>query len=173
VDRIYVSEYGGNDRIQAFDGSGRFLFAFGRMGSASGPDPVEFNRPQSIEIDLSSGELVVTDACNNRVGRFTLDGKLIAWMGGWPGGELGQFRYPYGLCLLGDGTALVSEFVNDRVQRIDLKTGKGLAAYGRGGTGPGELATPWAVTVLDGRAYVLDSGHDRILAFPAPRKRAG
>ncbi len=67
-----------------------------------GSDAVEFNRPQSIAIDVEARELIVNDSSNHRIGRFTLDGELISWLGGY-GREGGRFHYPYGLCLLGDG----------------------------------------------------------------------
>src|SRR2546423_1001204 len=79
VERIYVSEYGGNDRVSVFDKEHKFLVSFGRPGSGDQADPVEFNRPQSIGVDQKRGRLVITDAVNHRVGVFTLDGKLVRW----------------------------------------------------------------------------------------------
>jgi hypothetical protein len=178
-DRIYVSEYGGNDRICAFDlaadGDPKFLFSFGAFGSSTDPAQIEFNRPQSIAIARDAKgdptELVVTDSRNHRLGRFTLDGKLIAWIGSadTPGDALGQFRYPYGIALLGDGTALISEYGNNRVQQVDLASGRGLQVWGRPGRGDGDLATPWAITVLGDRTFVLDTGNNRLVSFPTPK----
>ncbi len=179
VARVYVSEYGGNDRVSVFDGEGNFQFSFGKFGAGRNEQPgereVEFDRPQSISLERVNGreELVVVDAHNHRVGRFTTDGELICFYGGRdrPGDGPGEFRYPYGLASLGDGTVLVCEFGNNRVQRIDLATGEGLGTWGRAGRGEGELAAPWAVGILDRTAYVLDSGNNRVLAFSAPRRR--
>jgi hypothetical protein len=167
-ERIYVSEYGGNDRISVFDGSYAFQFSFGSPGTGPG---AEFNRPQSIGIDGSLGELVVTDASNHRVGRFTLDGELVGWLGGVGAGP-GEFAYPYGLALPGNGTALVSEFGNGRVQHVDLRSGECLGLYGTPGRGEGELMNPWGVAVAGEEVYVLDSGIDQVVSFEAPR-RAG
>jgi NHL repeat len=164
--RIYVSEYGGNDRISVFDADFQFLFAFGSPGDGSAGE-IEFNRPQSVEIDTEAGELVVTDSSNHRIGRFTLDGALVAWMGGF-GQQAGAFSYPYGLSLLGDGTALVAEFGNHRVQRIDLETGSSRGLYGQPGAGDGQLQNPWGVTTIDRNAYILDSGNNRIIGFRRP-----
>ena len=179
IERIYVSEYGGNDRISVFDASYNFLFSFGSEGSSGDSDNIQFERPQSIEWDAQNGELIVTDAVNHRVGRFTRDGALIAWMGAGggtsarKGSDLGAFDYPYGLVLLGDGKALVSEFGNNRVQMIDYERGVGLATFGETGRGPGQLANPWAVTVIGRRAYVTDTGNHRIQSFALPRSVAG
>lgn len=174
VERIYVTEYGGNDRITCLDAEFNVLFTFGEFGSSASPDQIEFNRPQSIGIEAGRGELVIADACNHRIGRFTLDGALIAWIGSpeTAGSGAGQFRYPWGLYLPGDGTALVVEQQGARVQHIDLGTGESLGLYGRAGFGPGELVTPWAITMIGTRAYVLDSGNNRIFGFDGPRRRA-
>lgn len=182
IARLYVSEYGGNDRISIFravdpsrpEAGFAFEMSFGRFGASASAETVEFSRPQSLEFDAARRELVVTDACNHRIGRFTPEGGLIAWIGSpeTAGEGLGEFLYPYGLVLLGDGTALVSEFQGARVQRVDLLTGAGLAVYGRRGRGAGELASPWGVAAAGGTVYVLDSGNSRVLGFAVP-SRAG
>lgn len=187
IARLYVSEYGGNDRISAFrptpgqapgmETEFQFEFAFGRFGSGDAPDPVEFNRPQSIEIDPETGELVATDACNHRIGVFTPEGRLVRWIGGRAraGREVGQMSYPYGLVLLGDRTAMVAEFGSNRVQRFDLVTGESLGVYGEAGRHAGQLASPWAVCLEGERVFVLDSGNNRLQAFerPSPKRRVG
>jgi DNA-binding beta-propeller fold protein YncE len=167
IDRLYVGEYGGNDRISVFGGRHEFLFAFGSYGSSSEPGTIEFSRPQSIEVDHARKQLVVTDACNHRVGVFDLDGHLVRWIGS-PGSGPGDLAYPYGLALLGDGTALVTEFGNHRVHHLDYQNGDSLGTFGRPGRGRGELTNPWGVTVLGDTAFVLDSGNDRIQAFQVP-----
>lgn len=168
VERYYVSEYGGNDRVSAFDAEHRFLFSFGTFGTGEDPAAVEFNRPQSIAVDGARGVVVVADACNHRLGVFTLEGKLVKWIGSAGEGPE-QFGYPYGLALRPDFTALVAEFGNHRVHHIDLETGKTLGLHGRPGRGRGEFTNPWAVAVLDETVYVLDSGNARIEGFRAPR----
>lgn len=177
VQRLYVSEYGGNDRVSVFDAQYTFLFSFGSFGSASDAEHVQFDRPQSVaiaEVYDASGkhdqQVIVTDSRNHRVGRFTLEGKLIAWMGAASGaGDApGEFRIPYGLEPLGDGTMLVTELGNNRVQRIDLGTGDGLGTWGRPGRERGELASPWCSAVIGSTTYVLDTGNNRVLGFVTP-----
>lgn len=172
--RVYVSEYGGHDRVSVFDVSPTlehtFVFSFGRFGYG-GPSAVEFNRPQSLAVDLARGELIVADACNHRLGRFRFDGSLIGFVGSpeSAGSKPGQMLYPYGLALLPDGSALVSEFGNGRLQRFDLATGQSLGVYGRRGEGKGEMTTPWGVCVEGDLLYALDSGNNRIMAARVPR----
>lgn len=179
VQRLYVTEYGGNDRVTAFDNALNPLFEFGRLGVLTDPahapaeGEVMFNRPQSIAVrpatTVREAELVITDACNHRIGRFTTEGALIAWMGiASPDRELGALRYPYGLTLLSDGTALVTEFGGSRVQQFHLDTGEPLAIFGEPGRREGQLSTPWALDVLDGRVYILDSDNNRVIAFRSP-----
>lgn len=170
LERLYVTEYGGNDRVSVYDREFNFLFSFGGYGLGEDPGAAEFQRPQSIAVDAAAGEVYVVDSRNHRIGRFTLDGQLKGWIGSpqRAGRGLGEFRYPYGLALLGDGTAMVCEFGNNRVQRVDLATGEGLRVWGRPGRGEGELATPWGITVMGSRTFILDSGNNRIVSFPTP-----
>jgi DNA-binding beta-propeller fold protein YncE len=165
VERIYVSEYGGNDRVSVFDAHHDFLFAFGKLGDGADPAAVEFSRPQSIVVDRSNRELILTDACNHRIGRFSLDGELRAWIGGpdAPPDAPARFSFPYGLDLLTDSTVLVTEFGGARVQRIDVESGRSLGAFGAVGRGAGQVATPWTALVLGRETYLLDSGNNRIL----------
>ena len=163
VERIYVSEYGGHDRISAFSPELEFLFSFGEFGVAHEGDSTEhrvvFDRPQSIAVDSDARELIVTDACNHRVGRFTLEGEHIAWIGG---GTSDMLRYPYGLELIGRRQALIAEFGGNRVSRVDLDSGEVLGVIGEPGREMGQLAMPWGIAVLGDELFVLDSGNNRI-----------
>jgi hypothetical protein len=125
-----------------------------------GTRDVEFQRPQSVEVDHVRRELVMTDTCTHRVGRFTLDGALITWIG--DDAEEAQFSNPQGLTLLEGGKALVVEFLGNQVQMVDLESGRSLGRFGRAGRGVGELASPWAVAMIGRDALVLDSGNNRV-----------
>ncbi len=202
--RMYVGEYGGNDRVSAWEPAGgddvrdgvwtptlrertadersvqmEAKFAFGSFGVGAN----EFNRPQSLDVwrgmdgvmHTPDDELIVVDACNHRVGRFSLRGEVKQWYGSGQGSTdaPGGFSYPYGLAILEDDSALVTEFGNNRVQRLNLKTGECLGLLGEGGRAPGQLVTPWGVTVMGETTYVLDTGNARVQAFATPTgKRA-
>ncbi|MEM0983767.1 MAG: hypothetical protein AAGI17_07450 [Planctomycetota bacterium] len=173
VERVYVGEYGGNDRITilepALTQEGQATFeavsTFGIFGTGDVEGEIHFNRPQSIEVDAARRELVVTDSGNHRVGRFTLDGEPIAWIAGPD-----RMHYPYGLQLVGDTGALVCEFGGCRVHHIDLESGETLGIYGEPGRSLGQLNSPWGVAVLGREAFVLDSASDRVIAFRSPAK---
>ncbi len=159
---IYVSEYGGNDRISKFTPSFEYVMSF--AGKDDGEGRTE--RPQSM---LIRGEtLWVTDSCQHRICAYTLDGKLkIAF--GRNGSAVGEVHFPYGLDMLSDGTLVVSEFGNNRIQRF-AQDGRSLGVWGIAGRRPGELAYPWAVAVgAGGRVYVLDSGNNRVQVIDATR----
>ena len=176
VERIYVSEYGGNDRISVFDSSYQFLFSFGVLGDGLDPSALEFSRPQSMVIDRARRELLVADACNQRVGRFTLDGELLGWTGS-PTPERTdatvRLDFPYSLCLLEDSTVLVTEFGACRVQRLDLERGVSLGSFGEAGRGEGGLATPWASVVIGRETFILDSGNSRVVVGMLPGVEGG
>lgn len=172
VDEILISEYGGNDRITKYavvreDGIG--LEWAGQIGIPSetvdGSDgAVALSRPQSMGVWMHDGveELIVADSSHHRVGRLTMDGELIAWYGKDHDPAFAEMGFPYGVTVLDDGSALISEFGGNVVRRMDLATGKTVAMFGVGGRGEGELATPWASAVVGGRLVILDSGNNRI-----------
>ncbi|MCL5279338.1 MAG: SMP-30/gluconolactonase/LRE family protein [Planctomycetes bacterium] len=155
--RIFVSEYGGNDRISVFTAEGDFLFSFGSPGTAEG----QLARPAALCMDEGRGCLYVADACNHRIGVYDLNGHLLRYIGSAGLGP-GELRYPYGLSLLDDGTIVVCEYGNNRLQLFSPE-GKSLAIYGRAGRRLGQLAYPWAVAVdAHRRAFVVDAGNNRI-----------
>jgi DNA-binding beta-propeller fold protein YncE len=157
--RIFVSEYGDNDRIQVFDPDGKFLYQFGKFGDGPG----EFSRPQSMLIDGDT--LYLTDACNHRIAVFKTDGTFVRNIGR-VGSAPGEFRFPYGLAIDSKKDLIVCEFGNNRVQRIDPSTGRCLGIWGAAGREPGELAYPWGVAVdKHDRVIAVDAGNNRLQVF--------
>lgn len=168
VDRegfIYVSEYGGNDRISKFSPQRRYLFSFG--GREAGPASLE--RPQALLV-APDNTLWVADACNHRICHFDCEGGFLGSFGR-AGHEVGELWFPYSIDLLSDGTLVVCEYGNNRVQRFD-PAGGSLGIWGAAGRAPGQLAYPWAVAVGDDdRVLVIDSGNNRVQVIPGRARR--
>jgi DNA-binding beta-propeller fold protein YncE len=160
--RIYVAETGGNDRIQVFDSAGTYLFHFGSFGSDDG----QFNRPQSLAFNPEQTELFIADSCNHRIVVTDPEGNVLRTIGR-PGRALGEFSYPYGVHVYDDGSFLVVEFHNNRIQKFSAD-GRARGVWGRVGFRPGELQYPWAAEGDDQRTYVLDSGNNRVQVIRTP-----
>jgi hypothetical protein len=175
--RLYVSEYGDNDRVSVFEPVNtpegtrfEFRFSFGVWGTGEDPTKIEFNRPQSLALDLTRRELIVADAGNHRLGRFTLDGDLVTWLGSREVADADptSVHYPWAIQMLPDGTLLVVEQTAARLRRVDLADGRTLGVYGGPGAAPGRFATPWAVGLASGRFYVADGANNRVVSARIP-----
>jgi DNA-binding beta-propeller fold protein YncE len=150
---LYISEYGGCDRIQVFTPEGTLIRSWGSYGK----EPGQFDRPQSIA--LSGGRAYVADAANHRIQVFTLEGKFLKL---W-----GDLKYPYSVSLDPEGNVLVAEYGRHRVTKFS-PDGAPLACAGKPGTGPGDLNTPWSAIPIGGdRIAVVDSGNHRVQLWPA------
>ncbi|GAA5506209.1 hypothetical protein Rcae01_01661 [Novipirellula caenicola] len=155
---FYIGEYGDSDRIQKFDPQGNFLTQWGGTGNAPG----QFVRPQSLVV--RDHVLWVADACNHRIQCFDIreeTPKLINVFG-HEGNAAGEFYYPYDLAFASDGTLIVCEYGNQRLQRFTPE-GKWIATWGAPGFQPGQLYQPWGVVVdSQDRVHILDSNNHRV-----------
>ena len=175
VTELFVSEYGGNDRINRFrvdrtttPPTPVWESQIGIPGKEidASDHPLAHARPQSIELwtnpDTNQREIVFTSAGHHRIGRVTKDAQLIAWYGDPLDTSDDAFKFPYGLTILDDHTALIAEFGANRITRIDLRTGEMLFRYGGPGRRVGLLAQPWSVGVVGEQLVILDSGNNRL-----------
>ena len=155
--RIFVSEYGGNDRISVFDEKGEFLYCFGTPGNRPG----QLSRPSALCVDKQLKRIYVADACNHRIGIYNFDGELLGYISSI-GREPGLLRYPYDLALLQNGCVAVCEYGNNRLQLFN-PSGQSLGVYGRPGRQLGELAYPWGLAINDKeQVIIVDAGNNRI-----------
>jgi DNA-binding beta-propeller fold protein YncE len=154
--RLYMPDVG-NDRVNVFDLSGKFLFDFGGLGTEAG----KFKDPEAAKFG-PDGNLYVTDLRNDRVQVFDAAGKFLrSW--GQTGTGNGEFRSPSGLAIDRDGRVYVAEIGNNRIQVFD-KDGKSLGAFGSKGSGPGQFDNlhGLAVDADTGLLYVADTGNHRV-----------
>jgi len=151
---LYVSEYGGNTRVQKFTAAGEFQLAFGGFGTADG----EFQRAGGLAI---IGETVfVADAINNRLQAFGTDGEF---QGVITDAVTSGLDYPYDVTEGPDGTLYTVEYGAGRVTHLTTG-GKVLGRYGSTGGSEGQFFTPWGIAVAsDGRVAVADTGNRRVV----------
>jgi sugar lactone lactonase YvrE len=91
---VFVSDGYGNARIVHFDAKGKFVKAWGKLGTGPG----EFSLPHGICRD-SQGRLYVADRNNARVQVFTADGKFLD--------EWRNLLVPWGFCITKQDEILV------------------------------------------------------------------
>ncbi len=153
---IYVSEYGGNDRITKWSPDLHFVASLGES-------PIEgerLSRPAGIVVD-DEQTLWIADACNHRVVRMSLDGRVLTVFGRF-GSAPGEMRYPYDIDLAPDHTVMVCEYEGNRLQWFD-KRGRSRRLWGRSGRAVGELFAPWGAAYgPSGRVYVVDALNSRV-----------
>ncbi|MEE3002683.1 MAG: SMP-30/gluconolactonase/LRE family protein [Planctomycetota bacterium] len=159
---IYVTEYGGNDRVQVFTREGQLLRVLGGHGS----EPGEFDRPQALAVSPDGNRIYVADSCNHRIQVLDPEGRVLQVIG-QPGREPGHLHYPYDLVLLADGSLLVCEFGSSRIQHL-APDGTSLGTWGLHGTGPVDLNAPWGIDVDGTSAWILDTGNNRIQLMDLP-----
>jgi sugar lactone lactonase YvrE len=160
----YIGEYGDSDRIQKFSPDGEFITQWG----GTGREVKQFVRPQSLVVDKNV--LWIADACNHRIQRYDLSESTPRWMDCWgeQGTDPGKLHYPYDLVVLNDGTLLICEYGNQRIQRFRAD-GTPMATWGSPGFEPGQLYQPWGLVVdSKGRMHVLDSNNHRVQRATIP-----
>ncbi len=187
--RIYIGEYGGNDRVQIFSPTFEPIGVIGSFGGGEG----QFSRPQGLAFDRAANELYVADSNNHRVVVYDPDGRRLRQFG-TPGTAVGELAYPRGIVFCGDGTILLVEFGNHRVQRFVAAPGErfgtSLGVWGGMSTGPrpqpigepidvverhreievepGRLQYPWDMAGVGGHVMVLDSSNNRVMLAKIP-----
>ena len=137
-----------------------YAATFGTAGTGEG----QFEHPYSAAID-GEGDLWVTDHSNNRIEKFTTQGKVLASYGTMGTGNL-QFKGPWDVAInKSTGNVYVSDGENNRIEELS-STGTFVRTFGT--TGSGALELPKGVAIdSSGNVWVADFGHNRIVEFSA------
>jgi DNA-binding beta-propeller fold protein YncE len=157
---VYVSEYGGNDRISVFDKSGSFVRSIGEHGESRNG----FRRPQSIAIDRQTGFLFVADSGNHRIVVLKPSGEVVRIISG-VGRSDANLLYPYGILMDTHNTFIVCEFGNNRLHRFTLD-GDSIQTWGSAGSDSGLLRTPWGIAKITDGIVIADTGNNRLQLLP-------
>jgi DNA-binding beta-propeller fold protein YncE len=111
---------GRGHQVIEFAPDGRELLRLGVAGEP-GSDTAHFNGPTDVVVG-ASGDVFVTDGhedqSNNRVVKFTRDGKFIKAWGG-TGSAPGQFLVPHAIAIDSRGRLFVADRDNNRIQIFD------------------------------------------------------
>jgi len=108
-----------NFRLQAFDRSGRFEFAFGKPGD----QPGAMFRAKAVSVD-SEDDIYMVDSLWSMVQVFNRQGQLLYYFG-QQGVHAGQFQSPTGLFIDREDRVFVVDSFNHRIQEFQysgLKT---------------------------------------------------
>jgi tripartite motif-containing protein 71 len=128
----------------------------------------QFRYPAGIALGLSA-QVFVTDSWNDRIQKFTAEGKFITKWGA-RGSDNGEFRFPTGIAVDSSGNVYVADFGNSRIQKFTAD-GKFITKWGSEGSGDGEFSRPQGIAVdSSGNVYVADFGNSRIQKFTADGK---
>jgi len=171
VDRdgfLYVTEYGGNDRISKFTPDYQYVKSIGGHEDAA----VSLAFPYGLTLD-GEETLWVADTGNHRLCRFDHEGRLLQTIGG-VGDAPGEMRYPYdvswiprhaGVSAGNAGCLLVCEKGNHRVQMFECD-GSPFDTWGEPGRGGGQLDSPAGLKADGDRILVADTGNNRLVTIP-------
>lgn len=99
-----------NFRVQAFNRSGKFEYAFGKLGDSPGA----MFRPKAVGAD-SEGDLYVVDSLWGMVQVFNRQGQLLYYFGAL-GIHAGEFRLPTGLYIDHNDRVFIADSLNRRIQ---------------------------------------------------------
>ncbi|HEY1422149.1 MAG TPA: peptidyl-alpha-hydroxyglycine alpha-amidating lyase family protein [Candidatus Acidoferrum sp.] len=149
-DNVWVTDRA-LQQIFKFSHEGKLLLTIGTERTA-GVDATHFNLPADLAF-ASDGSIYVADGYgNNRVAKFSPDGKfLLDW--GHKGAGTGEFNLPHSVAVDAQGLVYVADRNNARIQVFDAN-GKFLKVW----SSP-ELGRPWSLTIgPDNLLYVVDGG---------------
>jgi DNA-binding beta-propeller fold protein YncE len=138
----------------------RLVTRFGERGT--GPGKVK--DPHGFAFDRDRN-LIITDALDNRVYRFSKQGKYLGELGFGAGSDSGQFKQPRDVKVDAAGNIIIADADNHRIQVFDPK-GKFVRMYGKKGSDPGDMLRVHALEFgTDGKLYAVDVDNSRVMVF--------
>jgi sugar lactone lactonase YvrE len=172
-----------NDRIRRVDAKTGIITTTAGNGSQrfSGDGGPAISAGLARPVDLiqdGTGNLLIADSINNRIRRVDAGtGVITTVSGGKTGGDGGpateaNLDLPVGVAIDGAGNLFIAEFLNNRVRRVDVKTGIITTVVGNGNLGfSGDnglavnagLSGPSGVAIdAEGNLFIADSGNNAV-----------
>jgi DNA-binding beta-propeller fold protein YncE len=150
-----------SSKVLVFDADGRYLKTWGER---------TFAYPHGMRV-LRDGNVWATDRKMQQVLKFDVDGRLLMSLGrkdvAGDNDSKDAFNGASDVAMAENGDVFVSdgEGGNTRVVKF-AKDGRFLTAWGRRGSGAGELNTPHCIGIDHrGRVWVCDRGNKRLQVF--------
>jgi tripartite motif-containing protein 71 len=169
---LYVLD-GGNERVQVYDPSGKFISMWGSQGSGDG----QFNLLVHEDFTYTVGGILldktdhvyVGDGLNARIQVFDSRGNFLMKWGSY-GLKDGQFLRVLDLAMDAQGYIYVVDDHRNDIQKFDPQ-GKFIMKFAEPGTGDGQLSNTGGITVgADGNLYIADYGNNRVEVFSTAGK---
>ncbi len=155
-----------NQRVVEIDPDGTDVSAYGYRGDRS--DPGSLNFAYDVAVQPSTQRRFVANREGHEIVVFAPDGSFVTRFG-VRGAADGQFTFPTGVAFDPDGTLLVADSTNDRIQRFSIAPGgvgtwiQNIGQSGNRAAGAGFLNNPTDVAVAaDGTLWVTDTFNNSI-----------
>lgn len=152
---FYVADTG-NNRVQKFDASGKFLAVIGDPGEREG----RIKEPNGIAID-PEGDLWVTDASNHKILEYRPDGTFVKEFMGPDTGFYG----PRDLVVGPNNLVYIVDQGRTRIARFQPSSENYPLVWGTNGSNDGEFRDATGIAIGDGMIFVADLGNGRIQVF--------
>ena len=108
--RVYVADRT-NERVQIFDGNGKFLGKWTNIGA-----------PWGLDYVAREDAIYMCDGKNNRIVKLNLEGQILGTLGSF--GKLpGELDYAHSIAVDSSGAIYVVEIKNWRVQKFAAPAG--------------------------------------------------
>ena len=157
---VYVLD-SGLKRVMVFDALGLFQYSIDVDKGFTNPVAVSAAPDGKTIFVIDRGDLANED---HKVVAFTPDGKEKFRIGP-RGQDDGKFNIPLAAAMTKDGTLLIADSGNFRIQAFDLD-GKFKYAFGRPGAEVGSFSRPRSIAVdPKGNIYVADAGFNNVQIF--------
>jgi DNA-binding beta-propeller fold protein YncE len=145
-------------------GPGEPKYSLAARWGEEGKGPGQFAEPHGICLD-AEGNVLVTDGPNNKVYRFTHEGKLMGELAG-----ASPFDSPRDVTVDAAGNIFVVDSPAARVQKFDSK-GQLILSWGEKGSEPGQFQHAHAIIAApNGRIYAAEVNNCRIQVYDSSGK---